>query len=290
MSRILIAGCGYVGAALARLLVDDGDEVFGLKRSPDGLPDGVEPVAADVTDPASLDHLPSGLHALVYAVSPSGGDEASYRAAYVDGFVHLLEAVRPGSPELGRTLLVSSTGAYGYADGRWVDEETPPRPNHPRGEVLVEAEERAVDGPPRGVVLRLGGIYGPGRTSTVRRVLAGSAGCPHPERYSNRIHRDDAAGAARHLLRLAEPEALYVGVDREPAPLRDVYRWIAERGGAPDPCADEEAEAWEATGRRGTNKRCRSDRLAASGYAFRYPTYREGYGPLVDEVTGGGAR
>lgn len=288
MARVLIAGCGYVGSALARLLVADGDRVFGLKRAPRELPPGVEPVAADVTDPASLEGLPGELDALVYAVSPGGGDAGRYREAYVDGFANVLAAARESSPELARTLLVSSTGAYGYADGRWVDEETPPEPNHPRGEILVEAERQAVEGPPRGVVLRLGGIYGPGRTSTVRRVLAGDAGCPHPERYSNRIHRDDAAGAARHLLRLADPEDLYLGVDREPAPLRDVYRWIAERGGAPDPCADEDAEAWEATGRRGTNKRCRSDRLAASGYRFRYPTYREGYGPLVDSEAGAG--
>lgn len=286
MARVLIAGCGYVGGALARLLVADGDTVFGLKRTPDDLPPKVEPVAADVTDPSSLEGLPGSLDAVVYAVSPDGGDADRYRAAYVDGFAHLMEAARRESPGLERTLLVSSTGAYGYADGRWVDEDTPPRPDHPRSEVLVEAEEQAVAGPPRGVVLRLGGIYGPGRTSTVRRVLEGRAGCPHPERYSNRIHRDDAAGAARHLLRLDDPLELYLGVDREPAALREVYRWIAERGGAPDPCADETAEAWEATGRRGTNKRCRSDRLVASGYAFRYPTFRDGYAPLVDAEAG----
>lgn len=288
MVRVLIAGCGYVGARLAELLVADGDRVFGLKRSPDALPPGVEPVAADVTEPASLEGLPTGLDRLVYAVSPGGGDAEQYRAAYVDGFANVLEAVRRNSPDLGRTLLVSSTGAYGYADGRWVDEETPPEPDAPRGEILVEAEGRAMAGPPPGVVLRLGGIYGPGRTSTVARVLAGKAGCPRPGRYSNRIHRDDAAGAARHLLRLADPEPLYLGVDREPAALRDVYRWIAERGGAPDPCADEDAAAWEAAGRRGTNKRCRSDRLVASGYAFRFPSYREGYAPLVDAAAGPG--
>lgn len=286
MARILIAGCGYVGARLAELLVADGDDVFGLKRTPRDLPAGAVPVAADVTDPSTLEALPPGLDLLVYAVSPGGGDAARYREAYLEGLRNVLEAARRRSPGLRRTLLVSSTGAYGYADGRRVDEDTPPAPNHPRGEILVEAEAVAVAGPPGGVVLRLGGIYGPGRTSTVERVLAGEAGCPHPERYSNRIHRDDAAGAARHLLRLEDPHDLYLGVDREPAPLRDVYRWIAERGGAPDPCADEDAEAWEATGRRGTNKRCVSDRLAASGYRFRYPTFREGYAPLVDALAG----
>lgn len=286
MARVLIAGCGYVGTRLAELLVADGDDVFGMKRTPRDLPLGVVPIAVDVTDPVSLDAVPGGLDLLVYAVSPGGGDAERYREAYLDGLRNVLEAAGRDSPDLRRTLLISSTGAYGYADGRWVDEDTPPGPNHPRGEILVEAEEVATAGPPAGVALRLGGIYGPGRTSTVERVLAGEAGCPHPERWSNRIHRDDAAGAARHLLRLDDPAPLYLGVDRDPASLRDVYRWIAERGGAPDPCADEDAEAWEATGRRGTNKRCRSDRLVASGYRFRYPSYREGYAPLVDARTG----
>jgi nucleoside-diphosphate-sugar epimerase len=169
-----------------------------------------------------------------------------------------------------------------------VDEETPPEPSSDRGKILVEAERAAVAGPPGGVVLRLGGIYGPGRTRTVERVLAGKAGCPAPDQYSNRIHRDDAAGAARHLLHLDDPHALYLGVDRAPVSLREVYRWIAERAGAPDPCADEKAEAWEARGRRGTNKRCRSDLLAASGYRFIHPDYRSGYAPLVDELVARG--
>ena len=275
--RVLIAGCGYVGSRLAELLAADDHRVFGLKRNPTGLPPGVEPVAADVTDPSSLGGLPDHLDALVYAVSPAGRGEEAYRAAYVEGFRNVLGALRPSSSTLGRTLLVSSTGAYGYTDGRWVDEETSPAPDSPRGRILVEAEELAMAGPPPGIVLRLGGIYGPGRTSIFDKARTGEAGCPPPDRYSNRIHRDDAAGAARHLLGLADPEPLYLGVDREPAPLRKVYGWTAELVGGPDPCADEEAEAWEARGRRGTNKRCSSDRLAASGYDFRFPTYREGY-------------
>ncbi len=284
MARILIAGCGYVGSRLAELLLADGDTVFGLKRSPDGLPPGVEPVPADVTEPRSLENLPKRLDALVYAVSPSGGGEAAYRAAYPEGFRNTLKAARAGSPGLARTLLVSSTGAYGYTDGRWVDEATPPGPSGTRGEILVEAESQAAQGPPAGVALRLGGIYGPGRSYTVRKVLSGQAGCPEKGVYSNRIHRDDAAGAARHLLHLDDPESLYLGVDREPAELREVYRWIAEEGGGPDPCADTGGEAWEAAGRRGSNKRCRSDRLVDSGFTFRYPTFREGYGALLEEV------
>lgn len=283
MPRILVAGCGYVGSRLAERLVSGGHRVWGLRRSPATLPDGVVPLAADVSDRASLEAVPTELDALVYAVSPGGRDVGSYRTAYLDGFRNVREAVRDRSPGAGRIVLVSSTGVYGYTDGRWVDEDTPPEPADATARVLLEAETRARSGEPPGIVLRLGGIYGPGRTRAIRRVLDGSAGCPGPDRYGNRIHRDDAAGALAHLLALDAPRSLYLGVDREPAPLRELYRWIAARGRVDDPCegADDD-EAWEAAGRRGTSKRCRSDRLVDDGYAFRYPTFREGYAPLID--------
>jgi nucleoside-diphosphate-sugar epimerase len=281
VERILIAGCGYVGGRLAELLVEDGYEVFGLRRHPGGLPAGVRPVVADVTRPGSLESLPDAVDAVVYAVSPAGGSPGEYRAAYVDGVRNVLGAVGGGRP-VGRGVLVSSTGVYGYRDGRRVDEETPPAPSTATGEVILEGEHEVVERSEVGIVLRLGGIYGPGRDRTVRRVRAGEADCPAVGVYGNRIHRDDAARAIRHLLTLPDPDPLYLGVDRDPAELRDVYRWVAGRAGVPDPCQGTSAgdDAGPA-GRRGTNKRCSSDRLAATGFRWLYPTFREGYATLM---------
>jgi hypothetical protein len=102
-----------------------------------------------------------------------------------------------------------------------------------------------------------------------------------PPRHTNRIHRDDCAGVLRHLMLLAEPEALYVGVDCEPATEAVVYSWLAGVLGAPPP----RAGTPDATGdpERGGNKRCRNARLLASGYAFHYPTFREGYTAVLAE-------
>ncbi|MEX2467227.1 MAG: NAD-dependent epimerase/dehydratase family protein [Gemmatimonadota bacterium] len=279
---VLVAGCGYVGSALAMMLVADGDRVWGLRRDPAGLPDGVRPVRGDVTQPRRLDGVPPHLDAVVYAVAPAGRTEEAYRAAYVDGLVNVLRAAGDDhTPFRGRLVLVSSTGVYGESEGAWVDEDTPPEPVDATGRVLVEAERIARTFGGRGVTLRLGGIYGPGRDRTVRRVLSGEAGCPEPDRFGNRIHRDDAAAAARHLISLQDPHPVYVGVDRDPADLRTVYRWIAERAGIADPCADNRDDGTLPTRRRGTNKRCSSERLVRSGYTFRYPTFREGYAEFI---------
>ncbi len=275
---MLVAGCGYVGCALARELADEGRTVWGLRRSPEGLPEGVLPLAADLSRPHTLEGLPGAVDAVVYCASADTSREAAYRTAYVEGPGNLLDALRRGGAAPRRLLFVSSTAVYGQEDGSWVDENSPTRPTDFRGRVLLEGEALVGDWEETGIVVRFGGIYGPGRTRLVERVRSGDARCSRGEpRYSNRIHRDDCAGVLRHLLDRPDPRSLYLGVDREPAERCEVLRWLARRLGVPEPPVVEE----EREGRRRSNKRCSSDRLAGEGYRFRYPTYREGYGDLL---------
>src|SRR5438874_393225 len=93
MSNILIAGCGYVGSALARMRVERGDNVFGLRRTPIDMPAGVVAISADLAVPRTLAELPAELDVVVYAASPGGRDEAYYRTAYVEGLRNLLRAL-----------------------------------------------------------------------------------------------------------------------------------------------------------------------------------------------------
>lgn len=280
MARVLIAGCGYVGSALAAMLADDGHEVWGMRRNPAALPPGVRPFAADLRDPATLAGLPPALDFVAYTATADAGTDQAYRAAYVDGPRHLLGALAARGERPRRVLFTSSTGVHGQRGGEWVDEDSPTEPAGFTGVRMLEGERVFLDGPFPAVVLRLGGIYGPGRTSLVEKVRSGEAECAPEPSWTNRIHRDDAAGALRHLMTIDAPEPVYLGVDREPAALCDVYRWIAARLGLPGPPVRAGAEDGRRRS-RGGNKRCRSDRLAASGYAFRYPTFREGFGALL---------
>ncbi len=129
-----------------------------------------------------------------------------------------------------------------------------------------------------GTVLRLGGIYGPGRTSLLERARSGVPGGPA---FTNRIHRDDAAAALLHLALLPTAEPCYVGVDCEPATEAEVLAWLARRLGVTP--AEAPGVAPSSSRRARGSKRCRNARLLASGFRFRYPTWREGYEALLDE-------
>ena len=279
MARILIAGCGYVGAALAERLVAEGHAVWGLRRDPKGLPSAVRPLAADLTDPGTLRNLPSGLECVVYTAAPDRLDDAAYRSIYVDGLSHVLDALQHQGQKPRRVFFTSSTAVYAQSAGEWVDEASPIEPTHFSGMRMLEAERLVRSGPFPATVLRLGGIYGPGRAGLIERVRRGEAVCTDgPPTYTNRIHRDDCASVLQHLMALPQPDDLYLGVDHEPAEDCVVLRWLAGRLGVPPPRV-ENPTLGSAQRRRG-NKRCRNARLVASGYIFRYPTFRDGYGAL----------
>lgn len=281
MVKVLIAGCGYVGGALGAALVADGDVVYGLRRRVVSLPAGVQPIEADLAVPKTLRDLPAGLDFVVYAASPGGPDDALYRTAYVEGLGRLLEALAAQRQSPRRIFLLSSTSVYGQEKGEWVDETSLTQPRDFRGRRILEAEGILAAAGLPATVVRLGGIYGPQRTGMIERVRSGRAVFPRGgPRWTNRIHRDDCAGALRHLMRLPAPESLYLGVDCEPAEDATVLRWLAGALGAPAPRVEKDS----GEPARGNNKRCRNDRLLASGYSFRYPTFREGYAALLAKL------
>ena len=272
---ILLAGCGDLGTEAGLRFHALGHRVVGWRRSPAKLPSAIEGVAADLSAPG-LPPVPADTTAVVIAVAADSPSEEAYRASYVDGLTHVLDALERDGVQPGRVLFVSSTAVYGDAGGGWVDERTPAAPGGFSGRVLLEAEQliqaRFSGTATTATSLRLGGIYGPGRTRLIDQVRNGSADIPEDVRYTNRIHRDDAAAAIVHLATMAaRPEATYVGVDNDPADLGTVLRFLATEMGLTEPPAGDAGPA------RGGNKRCRNSLLLSTGFTFTYPTFREGY-------------
>ena len=277
--KLLIAGCGYVGSALAVELVADGHEVWGLRRRFTQVPAGVRAMEADLSLRSDLTRLPGALDAVIYLVSPGGSDDALYRAAYVVGTANLLAALEAAGASPRRILFASSTAVYGQQRGEWVDEESPAEPTHFSGKRVLEGERQLGASAFAATIVRFGGIYGPRRTRLVDRVRSGAA-LYRRSRYTNRIHRDDCVGVLRHLLTQPAPASLYLGVDCEPVDERTLHTWLAGATGAPVP---REAPAHAPRPERRGNKRCSNDRLLGTGYEFRFPTFRDGYAAVLDK-------
>lgn len=269
-SSALLVGFGDLGSDVGRRLAAQGHAVTAIRRRPELVPAPLRGIGADLTV-ESPDLTGVGADLLVVALTARPRTEESYTATYVDGMTRALDAL-PSMPR--RAVLVSSTGVYGdVPDGEEADETTPPRPADGPARALLAAEQRFVDRLPHGTVLRLSGLYGPSTRRLVDQVRDGRVS--DPDRWTNRLHRDDAAAAVVHLLtRPGAPRTLYVGTDDQPALLGDVAAFIAERLGLPKPPGPRG---------RGHGKRLSNTRLRETGWVPRYPTYREGYGHLDPE-------
>jgi len=278
-TTLLIAGCGDVGGRLAEHMLAADFRVYGLRRSVAALPAGVLPVAADLHNPECPRDWPvAELDYLVYCAAASASSESGYQAAYVDGLRHVLGWLRETGQSPRRVLFVSSTSVYGQQQGEWVDEDSPVQPTGFSGRILLEAEQLLLHSGMPASVVRLSGIYGPGRSWLLNQVRQGYRVASEPPLYGNRIHADDAAGLLQFLLQADQRGAvlqdIYIGVDDCPAPLHEVVGWLREQLGV---------SGWsaEASVRRAGSKRCRNSRARQLGWVPRYADYREGYAAML---------
>ncbi len=252
----LIVGCGYLGRRVAERWLAAGDEVYALTRSIDRAQElhalGIEPFIGDVTRAASLNQLPvvdSVLHAVGYDRFAS----PSKREVYVDGLQNVLTALQN---RCRRFVQVSSTSVYAQCEGEVVDETSPCEPTEESGcicldaELLVNAAAASFDIN----ILRLSGIYGPGRL--LSRVDALKSGTPlpgPPDAWLNLIHVDDAVTAVVKCSERGLPGRTYLISDDRPVPRRDYYSLLAQLVGAASPTFATDAVARHM---RGINKRC----------------------------------
>ena len=279
-ATVLIAGCGDLGCELGRLLVGDGIVTAGLRRSGEPLPHGIATIAADVTQPNTLQQLAAlRPQILVYSVAADSGSDDSYRRHYVDGLRNVLAALQ-GTP-LHHVFFVSSTRVYGQqagtvGDETALDETVAAMPADFGGRRLLEAEALLQDLSCGHTVLRLSGIYGPGRTRMLR-LAADPVAWPADNRWTNRIHRDDAAAFIAFLShRVLAGEAVQdcsIVSDSEPAPQYTVLQWLAQQLG-------HDSSAVVVPPAAG-GKRLDNARMQQSGFRLAYPDYRTGYSALM---------
>ena len=289
--RVLIVGCGYVGLPLGAGLVRQGHEVFGLRRSAaeELQAAGIKPLLADITQPESLKDLPRNFNWVVNCVA-AGGSTDNYRQVYLEGNRNLVLWLADSPPK--RFIYTSSTSVYGQNDGSVVTEESPAEPVEDTAKVLVEAEKlllaEAHNKFPT-TILRVAGIYGPGRGHWFRQFLRGEARIEGDgSRILNMIHRDDVAGCIIAALERGTPSEIYNAVDDEPVSQRELFEWLAATLGKPMPQSISE-EAGFVRKRGVTNKRVSNRKLKTElGYQFQHPDFRSGYGVELSRLGSAG--
>lgn len=195
---------------------------------------------------------------LVHCLSGHGGRDAdAYRITYVETLRNLLAVLRPRF-----CVFTGSTSVYPQNDGGVVTEESPTG-GTPTGDVLLEAERLALGA--GGAVVRLGGIYGPGRTRFIEAARTGAPTSGDPDGFINFIHRDDAAAALHHVGRL-NLGGIWNAVDDRPVRRAELAEAIRNGSPLPDVAADSDRRI-PVTGKRVANRK-----LRAAGWTPRYPT------------------
>jgi nucleoside-diphosphate-sugar epimerase len=182
-------------------------------------------------------------------------------------------------------LFTSSTSVYAQRDGSWVTEESQTKPTRETGRILLETEALVLEH--GGIVARLAGIYGPGRSALLGKFLGGEATIdPENDRFLNHVHRDDIASACFLLLsRLPPARGIYNVVDDQPILQSECYRWLAERLNRATPRL---GRSTSISKRGASNKRVSNAKLRRVGWIPQYPTFAEAMGksilPSFDDV------
>jgi nucleoside-diphosphate-sugar epimerase len=273
--NILIVGVGFIGEPLAETLTGAGHHVIGLTHSESSFTRLSETSSADIrqADVSQGDSLKQALHAdeanaidwVIHCASSGRGGPDKYRSVYRDGLANL-QRLCPQA----RLLYTSSTSVYGQVDGSVVDESSATEPDRETGRIRRETEEIALAS--GGIVARLAGIYGPGRSFTLLKylnhtaVIEGDGG-----RYLNQAHGQDIVSALVHLMERDEAGVFNI-VDSTSQTQLEIYQWLADHfQGELPPTAPPDYER-----KRGwTHKRVSNAKLQATGWSPTYPSFQE---------------
>jgi nucleoside-diphosphate-sugar epimerase len=285
--HVLIAGCGWLGQALGSAFLRRGDRVTGVVRRGTNRAEleqlGLDVLLLDLSDPRSAQAVPADLDAVIACQAPGDPSLGSYRQTYVDVTGNLLAASR--SRPIRSFVYTSSTRVFGQSDGSQVDETTPPAPEGDHARILLEAERlvrlAAERDGMRTSVVRISGLYGPGRLPLVERLRRGEIGLGvDDEVWMNFCHRDDAVATILAAVDRGARGAVYHATDAEPARKKEVLLWIASRLGIEPP--REEAPPLRSKGPR-PNRRISGEWTRRElGVGLLFPSFREGFAPLLE--------
>lgn len=280
--HVLIAGCGWLGCAIAGALLQRGDRVTGIRSHPDRAEmlrsQGITPLVLNLAEPDSIQQIPADVDAILALQSAEEASVPAYQRAYLDVNRTLLAAA--GQIQLKALVYSASTGVFEQRDGSDVEETTIPEPESDTGRVLLAAERMILAASAEGIpshLVRLSGLYGPGRMEIVDRVRRGLiAPGDQGDRWMNFCHQEDATAILIAALDRGRPGEIYHATDSLPMRRREVAEFVATRLGMKLPESAGGARSF------GTHRRILGVRtLDALRLQLKWPSLREGLEPFL---------
>ncbi len=279
MYTIQIVGAGYTGSRIARFFAAKKQKVFAMTRSAEKSGEfeaqKINPVIADLTKPETLLNIPPA-HFIVICPAPDEATEEQYEEIYLKGIGNYLSALKslPTGRQARPSLIVylSSTGVWQDQSGDFFDEATVPVPVSTKARILVEAEKQVLNSGLPVVILRLSGIYGPGRNrlQAFREKKWPSSAA---DRWMNVMHVDDIVEAVSVIFKNGKEGEVYLGTDQEPFLTSTLVKWLSEKTGI------QNTHSFEC---KTAGRRLKNDKLTKLGVILKYPTFREGYASIIE--------
>jgi nucleoside-diphosphate-sugar epimerase len=284
----LIIGCGYLGRRVAAAWLAEGHEVFATtrseKRAEQLRAEGIQPIVGDLAIKESLPKFPP-VESVLHSVGFDRSADQSIEQVYVQGLANVLDAV--DSARLKLFFFISSTGVYGQSDGQWVDEQSDCQPRRAGGKACLDAENLLRTHPlgDLAVILRLSGLYGPGRIPRRKEMSDGLPLSVPTEGFLNLIHVDDVVRIILAAERRVTPPDLFLVSDGQPIQRIEYYRELARLINAPEPRFVPPSEHAPSTDRAvGSDKRVCNRRMCEQlEVKLRYPDYREGLSAIIQQ-------
>ncbi len=283
MQDVTIIGCGDIGRRVGKILLKQGRQVLALVRSEEKAGElrakGFATLIGDLDYREETPEIPLQGTQLFYFMPPQGGGKSDYR---------VLNFCRRLSPENApsKVVYISTSGVYGDCGGALVTEETPLNPQTARAQRRVSAESQLQEQAQRLgfalIILRVTGIYGPGRLPVARVMQGHPVLKPKEAPFTNRIHSLDLVQICLAAVERGEDGDIFNVCDGQQSSMTEYFTAIAEMHDLPRPKQISMAEAEQEMNplmlsylkesRRMSNRKLK-EKLAIE---LRYPTLETG--------------
>lgn len=224
----MCAGVGQLNRRVAAKWQQSGGQVVGLRKS---APSDSLPFPQQSIDLAENRWPDIGSRYVVVALSAQERSTKAYRNAYVEPIKRLEESILNWKQLPEKVIVVSSTRVYGVDDGSIIDDSSVAETQDEYGRILLEMESTVAQLPVDAAVVRLSGLYGPGRDWMKRMALKATEERVEKNHWTNRIHIDDASSAIVFLLKQPSLQDSYIISDCQPIPVVEMYNYFRQREG-----------------------------------------------------------